>query len=106
MKPKLSAINAIEPSGAGGQLRSGIEPMHPVTWRREMKTIIIKIAFATSLFAIAGLTATGPASAAQRHQAASKYHPQLQSRSVSMPTGAWGGGYDRASSPFAGGGGA
>lgn len=73
-----------------------------------MKTIIIKIAFATLLLAIGGLITAGPTSAAQsqRHQAASKHHPQFQSRSVSMPTGACCGGFDRASSPFAGGGGA
>lgn len=72
-----------------------------------MKTIVTKIAFVTLFFALAGMTATGPASAqSQRHHAASKYHPQFQSHSVSMPTGACCSRFDRASSPFAGGGGA
>jgi hypothetical protein len=68
-----------------------------------MKTIIVKIAFVTS-FAIASLITAGPSSAqSQRHQAAPRPHQQFQSRDVSMPTGTWGGGYDRASSPYAGG---
>jgi hypothetical protein len=68
-----------------------------------MKTIIAKIAFITS-FAIASLLTAESASAqSQRHQAASRSHQQFQSRSVSMPTSTWDGGYDRASSPNAGG---
>lgn len=78
-----------------------------------MKTVVTKMVFATSV-ALVTLISAGAASAqSYRHQTAPRYFQGLESRDVSMPVDESRGSADwfnidrsdRASSPYAGGGG-